>query len=35
TAKPTAPKPKTATRDPFSTFAVLRTAPNAKKNSNY
>jgi len=27
TAKPTAPNPKTATRDPFSTFAVLRTAP--------
>lgn len=33
TAKPTAPNPKTATREPFSTFAVLRTAPINNKLS--
>lgn len=31
TARPTVPRPKTATMDPVSTFAVFQTAPRPKK----
>lgn len=35
TARPTVPRPKTATMDPDSTFAVFQTAPRPKKQQIY
>lgn len=34
TARPTVPRPKTATMDPGSTFAVFQTAPRPEKQQN-